>query len=166
VDIESYASELYVENPKEVTHAEYVKKQVATHALVFQVAELSGEGTSEGRPRFRQVVGIHGVTNLNAKMLHRLFWRTIRNLYLLSDITVVVNISDGASCNRLVQKMCTHNLGKGTHNRYQPGKAWCFNPFVPGGLLRGVLAVDDVLEDGAVGERLAPLLVAHVVNVG
>ena len=34
------------------------------------------------------------------------------------------------------------------------------------GLLRGVLAVDDVLEDGAVGERLAPLLVAHVVNVG
>ena len=133
VDIESYASELYVENPKEVTHAEYVKKQVATHALVFQVAELSGEGTSEGRPRFRQVVGIHGVTNLNAKMLHRLFWRTIRNIYLLSDITVVVNISDGASCNRLVQKMCTHNLGKGTHNKYQPGKAWCFNPFVPGG---------------------------------
>ena len=34
------------------------------------------------------------------------------------------------------------------------------------GLLPGVLAVDDVLEDGAVGERLTPLLRAHLVNVG
>ena len=33
-------------------------------------------------------------------------------------------------------------------------------------LLPGVIAVDDVLEDGAVGERLAPLLRAHLVNVG
>jgi len=128
VDIESYASELYVTEPKKVTHAEYMKKQVATHALVFQVAELSGES----EPRFRQVVGIHGVTNLNAKMLHRLFWRTVRNLYHRSDIRVVVNISDGASCNRLFQKMCTHKLGKGTRNDYQPGKAWCYNPFVKG----------------------------------
>ena len=133
VDIESYASELYVSKPKDVTHAEYMKKQVATHALVFQVAELSGEGSSEGGPRLRQVVGIHGVTNLNAKMLNRLFWRTVRNLYLLSDITIVVNISDGASCNRLFQKMCTHDMHKGSPNDYQPGQAWCFNPFIPGG---------------------------------
>ena len=28
--------------------------------------------------------------------------------------------------------MCTHNLGKGTPNQYQPGKAWCYNPFLPG----------------------------------
>ena len=132
VDIESYASELYVTQPKEVSHSEYMKKQVATHALVFQVAELSGEGV----PRFRQVVGIHGVTSLNAKMLHRLFWRTVRNLYLHSDITIVVNISDGASCNRLFQKMCTHRLNKGTSNTYQSGKAWCINPFVPGGRMK------------------------------
>ena len=56
----------------------------------------------------------------------------MRNLYLLAGVTIVVNISDGASCNRLMQKMNTHRLGKGTGNIYQSGKAWCINPYIPG----------------------------------
>jgi len=124
--------QLYVTEQKKMSHKEYMKRQVATHALVFQVTELSGEITGSNPTRLRQVVGMHAVTNLNARTLNRLFWRTVRNLYLLADVTIVVNISDGASCNRLFQKMNTHKLGKGTGNAYQRGKAWCINPFVPG----------------------------------
>ena len=105
IDAESHPSELYVDTQKEISHADYVKKQVATHALVFQVAELGGEAFPS---RLRQVVGMHAVTNLNAVTLNGLFWRTVRNLYLLAGVTIVVNISDGASCNRLFQKMNTH----------------------------------------------------------
>ena len=129
IDAQSHPSELYVGEQKEISHTEYMKKQVATHALVFQVAELSGENTPT---RFRQVVGMHAVTNLNAVLLDRLFWRTVRNLYLHADVTIVATISDGASCNRLHQKMNTHQLGKGTGTVYQSGKAWCINPYVPG----------------------------------
>ena len=129
IDAEAHPSELYVHTQKEISHADYVKRQVATHALVFQVAELGGEAFPS---RLRQVVGMHAVTNLNAVTLNRLFWRTVRNLYLQAGVTIVVNISDGASCNRLFQKMNTHRLGKGTGNVYQPGKAWCINPYVPG----------------------------------
>jgi hypothetical protein len=129
IDAESHPSELYVDTQKEISHADYVKKQVATHALVFQVAELGGEAFPS---RLRQVVGMHAVTNLNAVTLNGLFWRTVRNLYLLAGVTIVVNISDGASCNRLFQKMNTHRLGKGTGNIYQSGKAWCINPYIPG----------------------------------
>ena len=101
IDAQSHPSELYVDVQKEISHAEYVKKQVATHALVFQVAELSGEATPSS---LRQVVGMHAVTNLNAVTLNRLFWRTVRNLYLQAGVKVVVNISDGASCNRASSK--------------------------------------------------------------
>ena len=129
IDVDTTASSvnLYGGEPKEISRAEHVKQQVATHALVFQVAELSGET----KPlRFRQVVGIHGVTNLNAVTLNRLFWRTAFNLHYRSNVRVVVNICDGASCNRLFQKMNTHRMGRGTPNVYQAGRAWCRNPFV------------------------------------
>lgn len=45
---------------------------------------------------------------------------------------VVVSVCDGASCNRLFQKMNTHQMGKGTPNTFQPGRASCDNPFVYG----------------------------------
>ena len=100
---------------------------MATHALVFQVAELSGETSPL---RFRQVVGVYGVTNLTAVILNKLFWRVVRNLHLYADVHIVVSICDGASCNRLFQKMNTHQMGKGTPNHFQPGRCWCSNPFV------------------------------------
>ena len=128
IDVDGAASNMFGAPPKEITRSEHLKRQVATHALVFQVAELSGE-TLSSNIRFRQVVGVHGVTNLNASMLHKLFWRTVRNLHFWSDVCVVVSICDGASCNRLFQKMNTHNMGKGTPNTFRTGCTWARNPF-------------------------------------
>merc|ERR1712072_806924 len=85
IDVDTTASSvnLYGAGPKEISRAEHVKRQIATHALVFQVAELSGET----KPlRFRQVVGVHGVTSLNADILDHLFWDTVRNLHLIADV--------------------------------------------------------------------------------
>ena len=95
----------------------------------IKVAELSGQELEE-KLRFRQVVAVYGVTNLDAATLNTLFWRVVRNLHYWSGIRTVVCICDGASCNRLFQKMNTHNMGKGTPNAFQPGCAWCRNPFV------------------------------------
>mmetsp|Transcript_9865 Transcript_9865/g.23974 ORF Transcript_9865/g.23974 Transcript_9865/m.23974 type:complete len:154 (+) Transcript_9865:977-1438(+) len=119
--------------PKEVSESDYLKSRVATHALVFQVAELSG---ATKPMRFRQVVAIHGVVNLTAVTLHRLFWETVRNLQRRAHVRIVATVCDGASCNRLFQKINTHNMGRGTANRFEagprPGKgrAWCENPYV------------------------------------
>jgi hypothetical protein len=77
-----------------------LKGVMATHALVFQVAEL-GEST---RPRFRRIVGIHAVTTLTAEQLNVLFWETVGRLAEI-DITVVAAVCDGAGCNRLWMKM-------------------------------------------------------------
>ena len=130
IDCEAATPNIYAketENPTPIPRAEHIKRQIATHALVFQVAELSGLTQPL---RFRQVVGIHGVTSLNADILDTLFWQTVRNLHFIADVRVVVSICDGASCNRLFQKMNTHQMGRRTPNTFQPGQAWCPNPFV------------------------------------
>ena len=90
---------------------------------------MSGQQLEE-KLRFRQVIAIYGVTNLTAATLNKLFWRVVRNLHYWSGVRTVVSICDGASCNRLFQKMNTHKMGKGTPNTFQPGRAWCRNPFV------------------------------------
>ena len=117
------------EVPKPISRSEFIKKQIATHALVFQVAELSGETTPL---RFRQVVGVYGVTALNADILDQFFWEVVSNLHFISGVRIVVSICDGASCNRLFQKMHTHQMGRRTPNAFQPGRAWCPNPFIKG----------------------------------
>ena len=122
---------LYGQTPEKVSRTDYLKRQVATHALVFQVAELSGQSESENL-RLRQVVGVYGVCDLNAVTLDELFWQTVRNLHLLANVRTVVCVCDGASCNRLFQKMNTHQMGKGTPNTFCSGCAWCPNPYVTG----------------------------------
>ena len=129
IDVDAATPNLYGKEPKEISREAYIKEHVATHALVFQVAELSGQTEPI---RFRQVVAVYGVTSLNAFKLDELFWEVVQNLHDWSAVRVVVCICDGASCNRLFQKMNTHQMGKGTPNTFQPGKAWCPNPYVRG----------------------------------
>lgn len=131
VDGDGGASQLFRKSssPVEMSREEYLKKHVATHALVFQVAELEGKAEPL---RLRQVVAVYGVHSLNGAKLNDLFWQVVENLHVWSKVQVVVSVCDGASPNRLFQKLNTHKMGKGTPNVFQPGQAYCPNPYVPG----------------------------------
>lgn len=109
-----------------------LKSVMATHALVFQVAELTGAT----KPRFRRVCGIHAVHGLTADELHWKFWETVGELHDRCGLTVVAAVCDGAGCNRLWQKMQTMGRGaRDTPNAFRPddpangvhGSAWCWN---------------------------------------
>jgi hypothetical protein len=104
-----------------------LRSALATHALVFQVAELG----DSGKPRFRRVVGIHAVGSLVAEQLFKLFWETVANLEEFCGLQVVCSICDGAGCNRLFQKMCVlPAAARGMPNRFEPKRsAWCHNPW-------------------------------------
>ena len=97
-----------------------LRSALATHALVFQVAELG----DSGKPRFRRVVGIHAVGSLVAEQLFKLFWETVANLEEFCGLQVVCSICDGAGCNRLFQKMCVlPAAARGMPNRFEPKRS-------------------------------------------
>ena len=73
------------------TAAERVSAELATHALVFQYTTIG----RDGRRLPHRVVGIHPVRNLNADLLHELFWETIYHLKVRSKMSVVMAICDG-----------------------------------------------------------------------
>lgn len=98
---------------------ERLKAKQATHALVFQVTTIT---TSVS---FKRVCGIHPVARLNAATLDQLFWETVERLQRLSGLIIVAAICDGAGCNRLMMKMQTSELRKGSPNIFK--QAWCFN---------------------------------------
>ena len=105
-----------------------LKGAMATHALVFQVAELSGAQ----RPRFRRVCGIHAVASLTADKLHTLFWETVGYLAEDCDLQVVAAVCDGAGCNRLWMKM--QSMGpraRGTPDKFTSGMHWVWNHWGP-----------------------------------
>ena len=66
-------SGLQTSEDRSAADREALKSTIATHALVFQVAEL-GETS---KPRWRRIVGIHAVNNLTAEKLHILFHDTV-----------------------------------------------------------------------------------------
>ena len=114
---ESIRAALFIP-PKGATVDEALKAKQATHALVFQVTTLSAA-------KFRFVCGIHPVASLTSVVLEQLFWETVKNLYLMCCITIVVAVSDGAGCNRLFQKAATSNYKRGSPNTFE--QAWCWN---------------------------------------
>ena len=67
--------------------------------------------------------------NLTADGLHKHFWDTVFHLKEYSELTVVASISDGASTNRLMQKMNVSDLSRGTPNHFV--RAWCRNRLEP-----------------------------------
>ena len=114
---ESIRAALFIP-PKGATIEEALKAKQATHALVFQVTTLSAA-------KFRFVCGIHPVASLTSVVLEQLFWETVKNLYLMCCITIVVAVSDGAGCNRLFQKAATSDYKKGSANTFE--QEWCWN---------------------------------------
>lgn len=75
--------------------------------------------TSNGEEKVvRRVVGVHAVRNCVAEELDVLFWDTVANLKEKCDATVVAGVCDGASVNRLQQKMNTSGQGRGTPNLF------------------------------------------------
>eukprot|EP00966_Prymnesium_polylepis_P131028 3030530-Prymnesium_polylepis.1 len=66
----------------------------------------------------RRVVGVHAVRNCVAEELDVLFWQTVRNLKKRCDVRTVAGVCDGASVNRLFQKMNTSGQGRGTPNAF------------------------------------------------
>ena len=108
--------------------AALLKAGMATHALVFQVAELSGAQ----RPRFRRVCGIHAVAGLTADMVDTLFWETVGHLAEDCELQVLVAVCDGAGCNRLWMKM--QSMGpraRNTPNAFSPGMESVLNRWGP-----------------------------------
>jgi hypothetical protein len=114
---ESIRTALFIP-PKGATVEEALKAKQATHALVFQVTTLSAV-------KFRFVCGIHPVASLTSVVLEQLFWETVKNLYFMCCITIVVAVSDGAGCNRLFQKAATSDYKRGSANTFE--LAWCWN---------------------------------------
>ena len=107
-----------------------LRSGLATHALVFQVAELTGAQ----RPRFRRVVGIHAVASLTADMLDTLFWETVGYLAEDCGLQVVAAVCDGAGCNRLWMKMQAMGAtARGTPNAFVKGMEWVYNRWGPPG---------------------------------
>ena len=104
--------------PKDASIDEALKAKQATHALVFQVTTLSAQ-------KFRFVCGIHPVAGLTSVVLEQLFWETVKHLYFMCCITIVVAVSDGAGCNRLFQKSATSDYRRGSANIFE--MAWCWN---------------------------------------
>jgi hypothetical protein len=106
-----------------------LKSAMATHALVFQVADHTGST----KPRFRRICGIHAVRGLTADRLHTLFWETVGELHSRCGLQVLTAVCDGAGCNRLWQKMQSLGRGaRGTPNHFVKRMAWCWNIWVPG----------------------------------
>ena len=118
-------SGLQTSEDRSAAEREALKSTIATHALVFQVAEL-GETS---KPRWRRIVGIHAVNNLTAEKLHVLFHDTVANLWEDCGLQVVNAVCDGAGANRLMQKMQTSALLRGSPNTFY--KAWCYSDVGP-----------------------------------
>ena len=66
----------------------------------------------------RRVVGVHAVRNCVAEELDVLFWETVRHLKKRCDVRTVAGVCDGASVNRLFQKMNSSGQGRGTPNQF------------------------------------------------
>ena len=92
------------------------------------LADVSNESrVNSDMDVLRHVVGVHAVADQKAEELNEIFWDTVAHLKEQCDVRVVAAVADGASINRLMQKMNATQEVRGSHDVFKSAEVE--NPF-------------------------------------